>query len=314
MVINRCVDGVALNHFKGTAEAMHKFGITLAAFCLLSCCALAADSTSCDTLISVNSHRLEVHQEGTGTPVVVFDAGLSDQLDKLRPLQARIARVTRTITYNRAGYGRSEAGPMPRSAEQEVEELKTLLERVSGKGPYVLVGHSLGALNVQVFASKYQDMVAGMILMDPPPNSFIMGRKFQDLREMAEKMTAEWQAIADSSMQSGDANAMATHAFFSAIISEHRKMFGESGKLVNAISSFGDIPLVVMASGKPNPAFGDDAEEFQKFWIEQSRALSKKSTRGEFILVKESSHYIYLDKPELVADTILSVVRRIRGN
>ena len=293
---------------------MHKFGITLAAFCLMSCCAPAADSTGCDSLVSVNSHRLEIHEEGSGTPIVVFDAGLSDQMDKLKPLQARIARVTRTITYNRAGYGRSEAGPMPRDARREAEELKTLLEKVSGKGPYLLVGHSLGALNMQVFAAEYPEMVAGMILMDPPPGPFILGKRFTELKDMAEKMTAEWRAIADSASQSDDAGERARGTFFAAIASEHTEMFGESARTADAISSFGDIPLVVIASGKPNPAFGDVAEGFQRFWIEQSRALSKKSTRGEFILVNESSHYIYLDDPDLVAETILSMVRKMRGD
>ena len=157
---------------------MRKLAITFSAFCLLSGYALA-DSTLSDTLINVGSHRLEIHQEGAGTPIVVFDAGLSDQLDKLRPLQNRIAQTIQVITYNRAGYGRSDAGPMPRGAKQEVEELKTLFEKVSGKGPCLLVGHSLGALIVQLFAARYPDMVAGMILTDPPPSDFILGRKFQ---------------------------------------------------------------------------------------------------------------------------------------
>jgi hypothetical protein len=101
--------------------------------------------------------------------------------------------------------------------------------------------------------------------------------------------------------------------FFSMIASEHREMFGETGRKVDAITTFGDIPLVVMASGKPNPAFGESAERFQKFWIEQSRALSGKSTHGKFILVKEASHNIYLDAPALTTKTILDVVHDIRS-
>jgi len=57
-----------------------------------------------------------------------------------------------------------------------------MLENASIPAPYVLVGHSLGALNVQVFASKYQKAVTGMILLDPPPLSFILGQEWPEFR------------------------------------------------------------------------------------------------------------------------------------
>jgi pimeloyl-ACP methyl ester carboxylesterase len=172
-----------------------------------------------------------MHLEGKGAPTVVIDAGITDQLDKLRPLQERVAQVTHVITYNRAGYGQSEPGPMPRHSGREAEELKALLEKATVPGPYVLVGHSLGALNMQVFASKYPDKVAGMVLLDPPPLSFILGQEYKDLGVMAERMTAEWQAIADSTVKSPDAREQARSSFFQMIASEHREMFGEFQRL-----------------------------------------------------------------------------------
>jgi pimeloyl-ACP methyl ester carboxylesterase len=264
---------------------------------------------SSDQMVSIGSHRLQMHLEGIGAPAVVVDAGITDQLAKLRPLQERLARVTQVITYNRAGYGRSEPGPLPRDAGRESEELKALLGKASVPGPYVLVGHSLGALNVQVFASKYPDDVAGMVLLDPPPLSFILGHEYPDLRVMAERMTAEWQAAADSAAKSPDGREQAKSAFFRMIASEHRQMFGETARMVEAISTFGDMPLVVVAAGRPNPAFGEVAEEYQRYWVGQSRALAKRSTNGKFILAEGASHYLYLDVPELVAQNILSVVK-----
>lgn len=266
-----------------------------------------------DQMVGLGSHRLQMHVEGEGVPVIVIDAGLSDSLDKLKPLQERLARVTRVITYNRAGYGQSEPGPLPRTGGREAEELKALLEKASVSGPYVLVGHSLGASNMQVFASKYPGDVAGMVLLDPPPLSFIRGQKYKDLGAMAARMTAEWQAIADSAAKSGDAGEKAKSSFFQMIASEHREMFGETGRMVEAISTFGDMPLVVVAAGKPNPAFGAVAEEYQKYWIEQSRLVADKSTNGKFVLAEGASHYLYLDVPELVAQNILSLVFEARA-
>lgn len=291
---------------------MRRLAIFFAACMILASCVCESSSSS-GQMIRIGSHRLQIHLEGKGAPVVVIDAGITDQLDKLRPLQERIARVTHVITYNRAGYGQSEPGPLPRHSGREAQELKTLLEKASVPGPYVLVGHSLGALNIQVFASKYPDDVAGIVLLDPPPLSFILGQEYRELRMMAEQMTAEWQAIADSAAKSTDVQEKARSAFFSMIASEHREMFGESARLVSAVSTFGDMPLVVMAAGKPNPAFGEVAEEYQRYWIEQSRALADKSTNGKFVLAEGASHYLYLDVPELVAESILSVVYEVRA-
>lgn len=291
---------------------MRRLAIFFAACMILASCVCESSSSS-GQMISIGSHRLQIHLEGKGAPVVVIDAGITDQLDKLRPLQERIARVTHVITYNRAGYGQSEPGPLPRHSGREAQELKTLLEKASVPGPYVLVGHSLGALNIQVFASKYPDDVAGIVLLDPPPLSFILGQEYRELGMMAEQMTAEWQAIADSAAKSTDVQEKARSAFFSMIASEHREMFGESARLVSAVSTFGDMPLVVMAAGKPNPAFGEVAEEYQRYWIEQSRALADKSTNGKFVLAEGASHYLYLDVPELVAESILSVVYEVRA-
>jgi len=291
---------------------MRKLTIILA-ICLIITACLRKSPPPTDQMISIGSHRLQIHLEGKGAPTVVIDAGITDQMDKLRPLQEQIAQVTHVITYNRAGYGQSEPGPLPRHSGREAEELKVLLEKASVPGPYVLVGHSLGALNMQVFASQYPDEVAGMVLLDPPPLSFILGQEYKGLGVMARQITAEWEAIAASAAESNEAQEKARSAFFRMIASEQREMFGESARLVGAISSFGDTPLVVLAAGEPNPALGEVADEYQRYWIEQSRTLAGKSTNGKFILVEGSSHYIYLDAPELVTESILSVVSEARA-
>lgn len=267
-----------------------------------------------DQTISVGSHCLQVHIAGKGTPAVIFDVGIGDTSDRLQRVQERLAQTTLVVTYDRAGYGLSDPGPLPRHSGREAEELKALLGGASVPGPYVVVGHSLGALNVQVFAAKYPEDVVGIVLLDPPPLTFIRGEEYTSLHDMAERMTAEWQAIADSGADSADAQERATAKLFAMIASEHREMFGESARLVSGISSFGPTPLLVMAAGVPNPAFGDIAEEFQKYWIEQSRLLTNRSSNGQFVLAEDSSHYLYVDELDLVVESILSIVAQARAD
>ncbi|MHB8095887.1 MAG: alpha/beta fold hydrolase [Candidatus Aminicenantales bacterium] len=282
-----------------------------AALAVLSSCAGEKPVPS-DQMVDVGTHRLQLHQQGSGSPVVVIDSGLGDFMDQLKPLQERLAKVTRVCTYNRAGYGQSEAGPLPRDCGREAEELKALLDRAAVPGPYVIVGHSLGALNAQMFAAKFPKDVAGIVLLDPPPLSFLCKKDYTELSGKAETMTAEWQAIADSGAASADPQERSKADTYRMIASEHRETFGESARQITEILSFGNTPLVVMAAGKPNPELGDVAEEFQKYWIGQSHTLSRKSSNSRFILAEKSSHYLYLDEPDLVAETILSVVKEAR--
>jgi pimeloyl-ACP methyl ester carboxylesterase len=78
-----------------------------------------------------------------------------------------LAGSFRVVSYDRAGLGWSDIGPMPRTANRIVDELHTLLQRAAIPPPYVLVGHSFGGLTMPLFAARFPDEVAGMVLVDP---------------------------------------------------------------------------------------------------------------------------------------------------
>lgn len=262
--------------------------------------------------VDVGGHRLFLRDAGKGSPVVVIDAGIGDGCDKVCPLQKRLARATRVIAYDRAGYGRSEPGPLPRDAGREAGELKALLERAGVPGPFVVVGHSLGGLNAQLFTARFPAAVAGLVLLDPPPLSFLLGREYREFAVLAARMTDEWQEAAAAAANAGEPEKRAQAAFLAAIASEHREMFAASAQAVAAIQGFGDLPLAVVAAGRANPAFGPAAGDYQRYWIGQNRLLAAKSPQGRFVLVAGSSHYLYLDAPGAVEEAVLSVVRRAR--
>jgi len=263
-----------------------------------------------DEMVDIGTHSLHIHCTGQGSPVVVVDTGVGDTSERWQPIQAQIAQVTRVCTYDRAGYGSSDPGPLPRHSQQAAGELKQLLENAGVRGPYVLVGHSLGGLNVQVFADRYPDLVAGLILLDPTPLPFITGQAFPALHRVFEQRATELQQVAEAARQSTDAEAQAQAGYLEAVASEHAALIAESAAQVAAIASFGDIPLIVIGSGQPNPAFGADAEAFQQFWIEQNRELTTRSTDGTFVLAQESSHYLHEDAPDVVLDAVRQMVER----
>lgn len=129
---------------------------------------------------------------------------------------------------------------------------------------------------------------------------------------MFEQQAAALQQMAEAARRSPDAEAQAQANYLEATASEHAALIAESASQIAAIESFGDLPLIVIGSGKPNPAFGADAEAFQQFWIEQSRELADKSTDGTFVLVQESTHYLHKDAPDIVLDAIHQMVEQMR--
>src|SRR5262245_12758597 len=148
-------------------------------------------------LVDVGGYRLHLNCLGTGSPTVVIEAGLGDWSASWSSwVQPKVAKTTRVCTYDRAGMGYSEAGPLPRTAEQFAKELHTLLQHTSIPGPYVLVGHSMGGLPVRVFAHEYASDVAGVVLIEsmnprqakvaaadtpPPPTTHDSGRSILTL-------------------------------------------------------------------------------------------------------------------------------------
>jgi pimeloyl-ACP methyl ester carboxylesterase len=118
-------------------------------------------------LVRVDGHRLHLETAGEGTPAVVLDSGLPGTVLSWKFVQSEVARLTRVCSYDRAGLGWSDAGPMPRTSRQIVEELRTLLRNAGIPGPYVLVGHSFGSFTARLYAGLYPDEVAGGVIVDP---------------------------------------------------------------------------------------------------------------------------------------------------
>ena len=118
-------------------------------------------------LVDVGTHRLHLSCLGEGSPTVVLDSALGASSISWVLVQPALARLTRTCAYDRAGFGWSDAGPLPRTASRIANELYELLRRAQVPPPYVLVGHSFGGLVARLFAGRHPDAVAGMVLIEP---------------------------------------------------------------------------------------------------------------------------------------------------
>lgn len=127
--------------------------------------------SACATIEGVNTSviaekRVEYVTAGHGTPAVVFENGLGGRLESWAKVFPEVSKETQVFAYNRPGTGASDSVATPRDGDHIVEELRRNLREKGLAPPYVLVGHSLGGLYMQLYARRYPNEVAGLILVD----------------------------------------------------------------------------------------------------------------------------------------------------
>jgi len=139
-------------------------------------------------LIDIGGYRLHLNCTGEIGPAVVVIAGAGDFSFDWSLVQPGIAQFARVCSYDRAGFGWSDAGPTPRTMRQEAFELHTLLSGAGIKGPYLLVGHSMGGLITRVYVEQYPREVAGFVLVDSTheDTTLMLNGKLVHMRELAQ--------------------------------------------------------------------------------------------------------------------------------
>jgi len=278
--------------------------------------------------------RLNLYCKGNGSPTVVFDSGRGDNMAVWALVQPAVSAETRACSYDRAGLGFSDPSPELRTSANLVEDLRRLLRAAHLPPPYVLVGHSVGGLNIKLYAESHLSEVAGLVFVDPTHED-IAKRGFE-MDPEAERQYARYldllheclkaestDFIEGSKLQRTCASLPPNNGHFSdAINALQRQRFTRHGYLFAWISEqanaafvssdqvraahrdLGDVPLIVLnrqdAHNQLGAALNGDT--------------AKMSTRGVIREVENTSHYIQLDQPQEVINAILEVVHAARAN
>jgi len=279
--------------------------------------------------VDVGGFRLKLNCTGAGSPTVVLESGLGDVSIEWEPVQSGIARFTRVCSYDRAGYGGSDAGPKPRTSQQIAQELHSLLKNAGEKPPFILVGHSFGGYNVRVFNGHFPDEVAGMVLVDSvqedqykllPP---VWNRVGSDLRAHY-RSQARWAPVLVSlgiervrlqARGQAENSYLYLQSKYLAARSDELEHIQISAEQARAAGSLGDKPLVVLTAGT-KPAAGtlglseQDWDEYQRVWADDLQLrLARLSSRGKRELVEDSGH----DIPSERSDAVVNAVREVKA-
>jgi pimeloyl-ACP methyl ester carboxylesterase len=277
--------------------------------------------------VDVGGYKMHIDCIGQGSPVVVFDAGLGDSYISWRKVQPEIAKITRVCSYDRAGLGFSDSSPRPRTSKVIAEELHALLHSAGIPSPVILVGHSMGGYDVRVFASLYRNEVAGMVLVDAShpeqQKRFPAALNDLDASWVREEEFLEFATPFGIPRLLGfcghNVEVRAAECNFDSAregVAE-LKAISESAAETATTGPLGNIPLVVVSHdpSTPQPDLPEDlVKPTNDAWQKMQIELTQLSSRGTQVIAKNSGHYIQLDRPDVVIESVRNVVGQVRAN
>ncbi len=295
-------------------------------------------------IVDVRGSRMHLYCMGEGTPTVILESGANSSALDWALVQPEVATFTRVCAYDRPGFGWSEPVSGSPTVIDAASTLHSLLEAAQVSGPYVLVGHSLGGVYVRAFASKYPTETVGIVLVDPGhedvpervPAEFIQFQKSQMMMYKFCRYAAPfgcmrviklWISIyEDTGHPEEDRNAILSNvhrsSFCKAANNEMEASFEISSIDVALPHSLADLPLIVLIAGTEMetqydelpPAISSiiDRDIFlQSYAIieDLKRELVSISSQGKLVVANQSGHFIHLDQPELVVQSIREVFK-----
>lgn len=233
--------------------------------------------------------RILFNKYRKNTPSVIFIAGLGDSHETWKKVQDRISDETSTLSYDRAGIGRSQDVAVPRTCCDIVEELSELVQALDVEKPYILVGHSFGGLVARLYTSLYPLDICGMVLVDAAP----------EYKELA------YEKVLPENLLAGN-----REYFENPMLNSEKIDKIQSYKQIVDYSKQCDIPLSIITRGLPdNNEDGWPSQEI--LGIEQSLQAEFQwlSTSSKFRIASRSGHYIHHDEPDIVIEEILLMLK-----
>lgn len=294
-------------------------------------------------MIDVGGYKLHLYSIGKGGPAVIIDSGLGGLSSDWGLVQTEIAKFTQVVTYDRAGLAWSESSPYPRTSKQIIQELHTLLKNAKIPKPYILVGHSFGGNNIQLYAATYPDEVLGLVLVDSchvdqvkklPPYTL---NYFMELRQTPQDISFKetyglscfmTEMYLTASMTKLPVKMQKTHEALFLTKKHCRTVTEESNLLPESLqqlantdrSSIRNMPCFVLSAGRELDLsiFGATEEQqialqgqqvaWKKAWDVLQNDIASKFNGSHHLIAKKSGHMIPWDQPELIVHAVRELV------
>jgi pimeloyl-ACP methyl ester carboxylesterase len=289
-------------------------------------------------LVDVGGHRMQIDCRGSGTPIVVFEAGL-DTMGSLSwsKVHDAVAATTRACAYSRSGVMWSEPRAGKFEPDNESRDLHALLQGAGERGPYVMVGHSLGGPYIMNFTRLFPQDVAGLVFVDASHPDQVgrmneaAGKKMDAGMTLFKVASAlSWTGIPRLIAANSDNPTVppqakrAEDAYASSSIGaavQEAESLDATLAAAGQLRQLGDRPLVVLTATKPYPPAmlkavkmtPEQGQKIQAVWKELHNDEASWSHHSRHQLVPDATHYIQFDRPDVVIAAVREVVSDVRS-
>jgi pimeloyl-ACP methyl ester carboxylesterase len=253
------------------------FTKTIAVVMVILLCGCASLPNS--TLEKIDTRNVEFALTRHDTIPVVFENGLGGRMEWWKEVLPEVSNDTTTFAYNRPGYGNSDPVPTSRDGLHIVDELRALLRDKGMKPPYILVGHSLGGLYMQLYARRYPEEVSALIMVDSTH---------------PQQLEGDGALEKQSFLVRGLLGVMVTGT-----AKDELDLLSQTGKQVLGLPTLSSKPVFVLSASKPlenKSTVADDANAKRK-------DIARLYPGSKQIWV-DSGHAIPLEKPKVIVSTI----------
>ncbi len=274
-------------------------------------------------MVPVGNHTLHVVASGRGATGVLLISGAGEGLQGWEKLQSRLSESTRVVSYDRPGFGWSPPREGDLTLDAAVEDVEGLLAAPDlFDGPPILIGHSLGGQIARRFAYAHPNAVAGLILLDAPPDEIAGLVKAEvNIKRLISPLGSvgllRWVYYRRNPGLARNDQLVQGHFGASAAYGRalRRELTGllHSRPVVVPPGGMGDLPLTFFLAKFDVPERVRGAiDELNA----EKRLIPQESTRGKLVELN-SDHYVHLDHPDTVVAEVLrmiSVVDSLRGS
>jgi pimeloyl-ACP methyl ester carboxylesterase len=233
---------------------------------------------------------IEYALSGEGHPAIVLFNGAGVTLEGWRALYPDIGKLAATLAWNRFGLEGSDAPRALQSGARVIAALRELLTYVALEPPYVLVGHSIGGLYVNLFARLHPAEVAAVLMLEathPRDEQVLHADAGRAARSLSKVLDLPQELFLDNLRSELEA---AQHV----------------AREIEAAGPFPSVPLAVITGGIAPPRWLMSEQALQAREAHQ-RELVHLSPRAERVIAKGSGHFPQLSEPQLV----LAALRRL---
>jgi pimeloyl-ACP methyl ester carboxylesterase len=265
-------------------------------------------------LVDAGGVKLHINCMGTGSPAVVLEAGFPGSSLDWSLVQPAVAQFTRVCSYDRAGFGWSQQGQLPRSSSRIAEELRALLLAAEVPGPYLLVGHSMGGLYIRAFARKFPEAIVGLVLVDGThedqwdyePKRYWEPTAFQSIR-LKQPEVARPQSVASILKE-----MWATDQWKTGERAERDGIKFTIAEAQKEPKRLPVVPLLVLSAGE-EIGWMETAPLGALKWQQLQREMAAFSPLGKWRPVPGANHYIHLSQPAAVIREAVLVIRNAKA-